>query len=137
MKGYRRVAFVEEFWDILKKIHNSDGLHAGVKKTFAGSRVPTSSCQEVLLSSMSSCAQLVICASHKLQSLRSDLLITEILNDLPGQVQLVSGRPRYPQSQGVVEQAHYTSERMLSAKVAEQKTCKPRSMVKVAASYCL
>ena len=29
------MAFVEEFWDILKKIHNSDGLHAGVKKTFA------------------------------------------------------------------------------------------------------
>ena len=38
---------------------------------------------------------------------------------------LVSGRPRHPQSQGVVEQAHYTLERMLSAKVAEQKSCKP------------
>eukprot|EP00731_Ephydatia_muelleri_P035881 Em0173g8a len=25
MKGYRRVAFVEEFWDILKQIHNNDG----------------------------------------------------------------------------------------------------------------
>ena len=24
MKGYRRVAFVEEFWDILKQIHNND-----------------------------------------------------------------------------------------------------------------
>ena len=35
MKGYRRVAFVEEFWDILKQIHNNNGLHAGVKKTFA------------------------------------------------------------------------------------------------------
>ena len=34
MKGYRRVAFVEEFRDILKQIHNNDGLHAGVK-TFA------------------------------------------------------------------------------------------------------
>ena len=52
-------------------------------------------------------------------------VITEILNDWPGQVQLVRGRPRHPQSQGVVEQAHYTLERMLSAKVAEQKTCKP------------
>ncbi|KAL5516751.1 hypothetical protein EMCRGX_G002158 [Ephydatia muelleri] len=52
-------------------------------------------------------------------------VIKEILNDWPGQVQLVSGRPRHPQSQGVVEQAHYTLERMLSAKVAEQKSCKP------------
>ena len=67
-----------------------DGLHAGVKNTFARvhtyaycmqlaglfgprSRVPTP-CQEVSLSSMSSCVQLVICASHKLQSLCSDLL---------------------------------------------------------------
>ena len=31
-------------------------------------------------------------------------VITEILNDWPGQVQLVSGRPHHPQSQGVVEQ---------------------------------
>ena len=30
----------------------------------------------------------------------------------PGSVQLVSGRPRHPQSQGLVEQAHYTLERM-------------------------
>ena len=52
-------------------------------------------------------------------------VIKDILNDWPGQVQLVSGRPRHPQSQGVVEQAHYTLERMLSAKVAEQKSCKP------------
>ena len=52
-------------------------------------------------------------------------VIAEILNDWPGQVQLVSGWPRHPQSQGVVEQAHYTLERMLSAEVAEQKTCKP------------
>ena len=29
------VAFVEEFWDILKQIHNNDGLHAGVKEAFA------------------------------------------------------------------------------------------------------
>ena len=52
-------------------------------------------------------------------------VITEILNDWPGQVQLVSGRPHHSQSQGVVEQTHYTLEWMLSAKVAEQKTCKP------------
>ena len=32
----------------------------------------------------------------------------------PGSVQLVSGRPRHPQSQGLVEQSHYTLERMLN-----------------------
>ena len=36
-----------------------------------------------------------------------------------GSVQLVSGRPCHPQSQGLVEQAHYTLERMLSVKIAK------------------
>ena len=35
MGGYRRVAVVEEFADILCQIHNKDCLHAGMKKTFA------------------------------------------------------------------------------------------------------
>ena len=34
-------------------------------------------------------------------------------------MQLISGHPRHPQSQGLVEQAHYTLERMMSAKVVE------------------
>ena len=46
-------------------------------------------------------------------------LIEEVVASWPGSVQLVSGRPRHPQSQGLVEQAHYTLERMLSAKIAE------------------
>ncbi len=46
-------------------------------------------------------------------------IIGEVLKSWLGQVQLVSGCPRHPQSQGLVEQAHYTLERMLSAKVAE------------------
>ena len=46
-------------------------------------------------------------------------LITEIVESWPGTVQLVSGRPRPLQSQGLVEQAHYTLERMLSAKITE------------------
>ena len=46
-------------------------------------------------------------------------LIEEVVATWPGQVQLVSGRPRHPQSQGLVEQAHYTLERMISAKIAE------------------
>ena len=53
-------------------------------------------------------------------------LIEEVLSSWPGQVQLVSGRPRHPQSQGLVEQAHYTMERMISAKVVESKLkCPP------------
>lgn len=46
-------------------------------------------------------------------------LIKEVVSTWPGQVQLVSGRPRHPQSQGLVEQAHYTLERMISAKAIE------------------
>lgn len=34
-------------------------------------------------------------------------------------MQLINGRPQHPQSQGLVEQAHYTLERMLSAKVSD------------------
>ena len=43
-------------------------------------------------------------------------LIEEVISSWPGQVQLVSGRPRHPQSQGLIEQAQ---ERMISAKVVE------------------
>ena len=35
MKGYRRVAVVEEFAEILAQVHNKDCLHAGMKKTYA------------------------------------------------------------------------------------------------------
>ena len=53
-------------------------------------------------------------------------LIQEVLSTWPGQVQLVSGRPRHPQSQGLIEQAHYTLQRMISAKVAESGSkCPP------------
>ena len=48
-------------------------------------------------------------------------VIKEVIRSWPGQVQLISGRPRHPQSQGLVEQAHYTLERMLSAKIVEHK----------------
>ena len=52
-------------------------------------------------------------------------VIEEVVATWPGQVQLVSGRPRHPQSQGLVEQAHYTLERMLSAKIAESGATQP------------
>ena len=35
MKGYRWVAIVEEFYHILKQIHDKDCLHAGSRKTYA------------------------------------------------------------------------------------------------------
>ena len=53
-------------------------------------------------------------------------LIEEVVADWPGQVQLVSGRPRHPQSQGLVEQAHYTLERILSAKIHELGSKSPK-----------
>ena len=53
-------------------------------------------------------------------------LIEEVLSAWPGQVQFVSGHPCHPQSQRLVEQALYTTERMISAKVADSKSkCTP------------
>ena len=46
-------------------------------------------------------------------------LFEDVVSTWPGHVQLISDRPRHLQSQGLVEQAHYTLERMISAKVAE------------------
>ena len=46
-------------------------------------------------------------------------LVDEVLATWSGQLQPVSGRPCHPQSQGLVEQAHYTLERMISAKIVE------------------
>ena len=45
--------------------------------------------------------------------------IEDVLATWPGAVQLVSGRPRHPKSQGLVEQVHYTLERMMSSRIAE------------------
>ena len=33
MDGHRRVAYVEDFYGILKQVHDKDCLHAGSKKT--------------------------------------------------------------------------------------------------------
>ena len=52
-------------------------------------------------------------------------VIEEVVAAWPGQVQLVSGRPRHPLSQGLLGQAHYTLERMLSAKIAESGAAQP------------
>ena len=45
--------------------------------------------------------------------------IEDVLATWPGAAQLVSGRPRHFQSQGLVEQAHYTLERLMSSRIAE------------------
>lgn len=64
-----------------------------------------------------------------LQSDNGKEFVNAILNKLvsqwPGKVQLISGRPRHPQSQGLVEQAHHTLERMIAAKMQEDKKTKP------------
>ena len=52
-------------------------------------------------------------------------VIDEVVATWPGQVQLVSGRPRHPQSQGLVEQAHYTLDGMLSTKITESGVAQP------------
>ena len=53
-------------------------------------------------------------------------LIKEVLSTWPGEFQLVSGCPRHLQSQGLVEQAHYTLKRMLSAKIVKSNSkCPP------------
>lgn len=35
MKGFRRVAIVEDFYVILRQVHDKDCVHAGYKKTYA------------------------------------------------------------------------------------------------------
>ena len=48
-------------------------------------------------------------------------LIQDVVSTWPGHVQqLISGHPRHPQSQGLVEQAHYKLQRMMSAKYGDQ-----------------
>ena len=64
-------------------------------------------------------------------------LIQEVLATWPGQVQLVSGCPRHPQSQGLVEQAHYTLKRMISAKIVESGSKSPPWTDWLPHNYCL
>ena len=52
-------------------------------------------------------------------------LITEIVESWQGTAQLVSGRPRHHQLQGLVEQVHYILKRMLSAKITEGDSKSP------------
>ena len=47
--------------------------------------------------------------------------IQSLLEDWPGSAQIVHGRPRHPQSQGLVEQAHHTLERMMASKIEGHK----------------
>ena len=47
--------------------------------------------------------------------------IQSLLEDWPESAQIVNGRPRHPQSQGLVEQAHHTLERMMASKIEGHK----------------
>ncbi|KAL5515249.1 hypothetical protein EMCRGX_G000390 [Ephydatia muelleri] len=49
-------------------------------------------------------------------------VIQELIDQWHSNIQLVSGRPRHPQSHGVVERAHATLERKLSAEISNGKT---------------
>ena len=44
-------------------------------------------------------------------------VIEELLKSWHSDIQLVSGRPLHPQSQGLVKRAHYTLQRKLSAEI--------------------
>ena len=52
-------------------------------------------------------------------------VIQDLLQSWHTNIQLVSGRPRHPQSQGLVERAHYTLERKLTAEITKACTKKP------------
>ena len=52
-------------------------------------------------------------------------LIEDLLTRWSSDIQLVSGRPRHPQSQGLVERAHYTLQRKLTSKINEENAKSP------------
>ena len=52
-------------------------------------------------------------------------VIHQLLDRWHSNIQLVSGRPRHPQSQGVVERAHGTLERKLAAEIVKHKEKSP------------
>ena len=52
-------------------------------------------------------------------------VIGELLEKWGPGIQLISGRPRHPQSQGAVERAHATFQRKLSAEIAKTTVKKP------------
>ena len=52
-------------------------------------------------------------------------VIDGLLKSWHTDIQLVSGRPRHPQSQGLVERAHYTLQRQLSAEISVQNSKSP------------
>ena len=51
-------------------------------------------------------------------------IIEEVWDKWPRQVQLVGGRPRHPQSWGLVERAHFTMQRMIGGAKNVETQCK-------------
>ena len=52
-------------------------------------------------------------------------VIEHLLQSWHSDIQLVSGRPRHPQSQGLVERAHYTLERKLTSEIHRAQMKQP------------
>ena len=52
-------------------------------------------------------------------------VIEALLQTWHSDIQLISGRPRHPQSQGLVERAHYTLERKLTMEISKAKLKQP------------
>eukprot|EP00731_Ephydatia_muelleri_P005386 Em0002g1562a len=106
---YRRVAHVEEFYDIIRDVHEKELLHGGYKKTFDKidfidmRHLPHGNNKWILY-----------CVDHWSKFNFAYALNAKLLQML----QLVSGRPRHPQSQGLVERAHQTLHKKMAAEIS-------------------
>ena len=67
----------------------------------------------------------VITVEATVAEVSSHKVIDELLRTWHSEIQLESGRPHHPQSQGLVERAHYTLQRKLAAENNRTKLKQP------------
>eukprot|EP00731_Ephydatia_muelleri_P011035 Em0005g1621a len=168
---YRRVAHVEEFYDIIRDVHEKELLHGGYKKTFDKVQSLVTEYEWEWLSSVAEFVSrdskkrgrkfVSLCPSCQLRKpqlstplkpiiangfflqiasilnthvfpyfgvpriLHSDngqefvnMVIVDLLKCWNSNIQLVSGRPRHPQSRGLVERAHQTLHKKMAAEIS-------------------
>ncbi|KAL5503594.1 hypothetical protein EMCRGX_G010567 [Ephydatia muelleri] len=148
---YRRVAHVEEFYDIIRDVHEKELLHGGYKKTFDKidlidmRHLPHGNNKWILhcvdhwskfnfayaLDAKTASNVAGILNTHIFpyfgvpRILHSDngrefvnMVIVDLLKCWNSNIQLVSGRPRHPQSQGLVERAHQTLHKKMAAEIS-------------------